>query len=175
VTRNADGSYQVGSIKVNQGTDPNFQRDTLNDIAIIGTTTQGQQTLNNINSSGNNVTINERPPAAPGTSPNAGATASNPTNAANGTGTDSTVTYNPNDWPAAAGVPGNNSNAPSDVILHHELTHSDHHTNGTRDGTARTDCFTTNEEFNTIGSPNGPDNAYRDERGVPRRTNHKDF
>ncbi|MCB1812411.1 MAG: type VI secretion system tip protein VgrG [Candidatus Competibacteraceae bacterium] len=175
VTRNADGSYQVGSIRVNQGTDPNFQRDTLNDIAIIGTTTQGQQTLNNINSSGRNVTINERPPAAPGTSPNAGATAANPTNAANGTGTDSTVTYNPNDWPAAAGVPGNNSNAPSDVILHHELTHADHHTNGTRDGTARADCFTTNEEFNTIGNPNGPDNAYRDERGVPRRTNHKDF
>ena len=30
------------------------------------------------------------------------------------------------------------------------------------------DNFDDNEEFNTIG----PENAYRDERGVPRRTDH---
>ncbi|MEZ5594303.1 MAG: type VI secretion system tip protein TssI/VgrG [Gammaproteobacteria bacterium] len=170
VTRNPDGSYQVGNIRVNQGTDPNFQRNTLNDLAIMGTTPEGQSTLNSINSSGRNVTINERAPN-PADPLNAETTASNFPNSTNGTGSDSTIAYDPNQWPAAAGTPGNNTNAPSDVILHHELSHAEQIANGNDDLTPRADCFDDQGEFNTIAA----DNRYRDERGVGRRTDHKDF
>jgi len=51
------------------------------------------------------------------------------------------------------------------------MTHGDHMAHGTYDGTKRTDNFHTNEEKNTIG----PENEYRDERGVHRRTDHTDL
>ena len=179
VKRNDDGTYQLGNIRINQGSrNPNFQRDVLNDLAMIGTTQQGQQTLNNIqnNPNGNTVTIVERNNPADPT--NGGATAANPTNASNGTGSNSTIDYDPSVYPVANSTDSRSQhNSPSDAILHHELVHSDHHTNGTRDGTRRADCFTTNEEFNTIGNPgsNGPDNNYRRQRGIEERNNHKDY
>lgn len=178
-TRDENGVYHVGNIAINEGSrNPNFQRDTLNDIAIIGTTDQGQQTLDNIqdNPNGNQVTIVERNNPADPT--NGGATAANPTNAGNGTGSNSTIDYDPTVYPVANSTdPRSQHNTTSDSILHHELTHADHHTNGTRDGTRRTDCFTTNEEFNTIGNPGGtgPDNTYRRERGLEERNDHKDY
>jgi plastocyanin len=62
----------------------------------------------------------------------------------------------------------NAPNAPGDVVLFHEMTHAQHNAHGTRDMTPRADNFDNNEEFNTIG----PENEYRDERGVPRRADH---
>ncbi|MEO7673022.1 MAG: M91 family zinc metallopeptidase, partial [Pyrinomonadaceae bacterium] len=177
--RDANGVYHVGNIAINQGArNPNFQRDVLNDLAIIGTTPTGQQTLDNIqnNPNGNQVTIVERNNPADPT--NGGATAANPTNAGNGTGSNSTIDYDPTVYPVSNATDSRSQhNAPSDALLHHELAHADHHTNGTRDGTPRTDCFTTNEEFNTIGNPGGPqpDNSYRRERGIEERNNHKDY
>lgn len=179
VTRNDDGSYQMGLIRINQGTrNPNFQRDVLNDLAIIGTTPTGAQTISNIqnNPNGNTVTIVERNNPADPT--NGGATGVNGANAGNGTGTNTTIDYDPSVYPVSNATDSRSQhNSPSDAILHHELGHADHFTNGTRDGTARTDCFTDNEEFNTIGNPGGPqpDNSYRRERGIPERTNHKDY
>jgi hypothetical protein len=84
-----------------------------------------------------------------------------------GTGTNSNVQYNPNQWPD----PTSRTKAPGDVILFHELTHSDNQQKGQYDGAPRTDNFDTNEERNTIG----PENKYRDERGVPRRNDHHDL
>jgi hypothetical protein len=179
VTRNDDGTYQMGNIIINQGSrNPNFQRDVLNDLAMIGTTPQGQQTLNNIqtNPGGNTVTIVER--NNPSDPTNGGATPANFANASNGTGTNSTIDYDPSVYPVANSTDSRSQHdTPSDAILHHELTHADHHTHGTRDGTTRSDCFTTNEEFNTIGNPGGtgPDNTYRRERGIEERNNHKDY
>jgi type VI secretion system secreted protein VgrG len=194
VTRNADGSYQVGSIKV-VGND-NYAQAVLSDIAVIGTTPQGKALLKNLDSSGKSTTIQQpgtpfSPPNAvawPGspTSPNfqdatpAGQPvfdgAGNPVNdsAGNqllgtGKGVDSTVEYDPTQWPD----PSSRTKAPGDVILFHELQHSNNEERGQYDGTPRTDNFDTNEEFNAIG----PENKYRDERNpqVPRRNDHHDL
>lgn len=179
VTRDDAGVYHLGNIAINQGArNPNFQRDVLNDLAIIGTTPTGAQTLSNIqnNPNGNTVTIVERNNPADPT--NGGATGVNGANASNGTGTNTTIDYDPSVYPVSNATDSRSQhNSPSDALLHHELTHADHFTNGTRDGTPRTDCFTDNEEFNTIGNPGGPqpDNAYRRERGIEERTNHKDY
>ncbi len=172
VRRNDDGTYQMGNIIVNEGTtNPNFQRDTLNDLAMISTTPEGQSTLNGIDSSGRTVTIRERPPN-PTDPNNAETTALNQANATNGTGSDSTIDYDPTAWPVPSSTnPASRTNAPSDVILHHELSHGNQIANGNDDLTPRADCFTDNGEATTIAA----DNRYRDERGVGQRTDHKDF
>lgn len=189
VTRDSSGNYHVGPGVTVDGSDPNFAKAALNDVAMIGTKPTGKAMLDSINKSGNTVTIKKRAPnpadplnAGAGPANFADATpagqpvfdgAGNPINDASGKqlvgtgkGTNSTVEYDPSQWPAP-GV----TKAPSDVILEHEMTHADHQTHGTYDGSPRTDGFDTNEEFNTIG----PENKYRDERGVPRRTNHHDL
>src|SRR4026209_377152 len=131
----------------------------------MNSTKNGKALIDSLDSSGKSVTIRPLVPAP--TPSNAFATPTNGTAAANGTGSDSTVDYNPGDWPD----PSTRTKAPGDVILFHELTHADHNARGTRDLTPRADNFDTNEEFNTIG----PENDYRDERGVPRRTDHHDL
>lgn len=194
VTRNADGSYQFSKgVKVKG--DPDYAAKVINDLTTMTTTKEGQKVIDSLDSSGKQTTIQNfsggppNPPnafAAPG-----GNTAADyqkatpagqpvffgdgsPANDASGnqltgtgTGGDSVVSYDPNQWPS----PTTASKAPGDVILFHELNHSDNQTHGRYDGTPRTDGFTTNEEFNAIG----PENRYRDERGVPRRTNHGDL
>lgn len=172
VRRNDDGTYQMGNIIVNQGTNnPNFQRDTLNDLAMISTTPEGQNTLNSINSSGRTVTITERPPN-PTDPHNAGTTAANSANSTNGTGSDSTIDYDPTIWPVPNSAnPNSRTNAPSDVILHHELSHAEQIANGQDNLNPRTDCFTDDGEARTIAA----DNRYRQERGIGQRTDHKDF
>ena len=192
VTRNDDGSYQVQSVVV-RGT-PEYQQAVLTDLAQMSNTTQGQALLDRLEGTGQTTTITEQTPApnppnafaGPGNSTDAdfqNATpagqpvfdgAGQPINDASGnqllgtgTGGPSNVGYNPDQWPD----PTSDHNAPGDVILFHELQHSEHQQNGTFDGTPRSDGFTTNEEFNTIG----PENQYRDERGVERRTNHGDL
>ena len=194
VARNADGSYQVGSIRV-VGNDT-YSQAILSDIAVIGTTPQGKQLLRNLNSSGRPTTIQQ--PGTPFNPPNAvawpgnpgspnfvDATAAgqpvfdgsgNPINDAagnqlhgTGRGVNSTVEYDPTQWPD----PTSRTKAPGDVILFHELQHSNNEERGQYDGTKRADNFDTNEEFNAIG----PENQYRDERQppVPRRNDHHDL
>lgn len=192
VRRNDDGSYQVQSVVVRGN--PAYQQAVLTDIAQISQTTQGQTLLNNLQASGQTTTIQQMNPAPnppnafalPGTGTPAdfqAATpagqpvfngAGNPVNDAagnqllgTGTGVPSNVSYNPDQWPSPQAASG----APGDVILFHELQHSNNQQRGQSDMTPRTDGFDTNEEFNAIG----PENQYRDERGVPRRTNHHDL
>jgi type VI secretion system secreted protein VgrG len=192
VTRNDDGSYQVQSVVV-RGT-PEYQQAVLTDLAQMSNTTNGQQLLDDLEATGQTTTITEQVPApnppnafaGPGNSTPADFQAATPAGqpvfdgagnpltdasgnqlSGTGTGVPSNVGYNPDQWPD----PTSDHNAPGDVILFHELQHSKNQQNGQFDGTPRTDGFTTNEEFNAIG----PENQYRDERGVERRTNHGDI
>jgi type VI secretion system secreted protein VgrG len=173
-----DQTFSVGNVTIQPGTNnPNFQRDVLNDLATIGTTPQGQATLDSINNSGRTVTIRERPPN-PNDPFNAEATALNGANATNGTGSDTSIEYDPTQYPVPNSLdPQSQHNAPSDVILHHELSHAEQNANGTNDFTpiVPNDCFDDVGERNTIGNPNGPDNDYRRQRGVEPRTDHKDY
>jgi len=83
-----------------------------------------------------------------------------------GTGSNSTVQYNPDQWPGTVNDP---NNPPGDVVLEHELTHADHQTNGQRDPTPKPGPFGNNEEFSAIQS----ETAYRHDRGLPGgRTGH---
>jgi hypothetical protein len=194
VTRNTDGTLQFSpGIKVD-ASNPDAASATIQDLTTIGSTPSGKALLNSLDSSGKTVTIapGNPPPnppnafAAPGSNTAADYQAAtpagqpvfdgggNPMNDAagnqlvgTGTGTNSNVQYNPNQWPD----PTSRTKAPGDVILFHELTHSDNQQKGQYDGAPRTDNFDTNEERNTIG----PENKYRDERGVPRRNDHHDL
>lgn len=161
VTANPDGTLQVGpGIKV--AGDSAYQDTVVQQLALMNDTTTGRAMIDDYNSTGRTMTIRPMNPAP--NPPNAFASPTNVTNAGNGTGSDSTVDYNPNQWPNPVNAP----NAPGDVILFHEMTHAQHNAHGTRDMTPRADNFDNNEEFNTIG----PENAYRDERGIPRRADH---
>jgi hypothetical protein len=161
VTANPDGTLQVGAgIKV--AGDKAYQDTVVQQLALMNDTTTGRAMIDDYNSTGQTMTI--RPLNPPPNPPNAFATPTNGTNATNGTGSDSTLDYNPNQWPNPVNAP----NVPGDVILFHEMTHAQHNAHGTQDNTPRADNFDDNEEFNTIG----PENAYRDERGVPRRADH---
>lgn len=161
VTANKDGTLQVGKgIKV--AGDQKYQDTVVSQLALMNDTKAGSALITDYDSTGKSMTI--RPMTPPPNPPNAFATPTNGPNATNGKGSDSTVDYNPNQWPNPVNAP----NAPGDVILFHEMTHAQHNAHGTRDQTKRTDNFHNNEEFNTIG----PENEYRDERGVPRRADH---
>jgi len=193
VTKQPNGDLKLGNgitIKKDPA-DPSYQDKVLKDLTTIGSTKTGSTMLNSLDQSGKQTNIHSY--AGNPASPNAfagpaggnfqdasgnGKPVSNgrgdPVNGPdgkqlNGTGkgTDVDVSYNPKDWPNNINAP----NTPGDVILEHEMTHGDHMAHGTYDGTKRTDNFHTNEEKNTIG----PENEYRDERGVHRRTDHTDL
>ena len=165
-TANADGTIQVTKAIRVDATDPNYADAVIADLSLMNTTKKGQALLTDLDSAGKSVLVRKLVP--PPNPPNAFATPTNGTTASNGTGSDSTVDYNPDQWPD----PSTRTKAPGDVLLFHELTHADHNSRGTNDtATTRTDNFDNNEEFNTIG----PENEYRDERGVPRRTDHHDL
>ncbi len=161
VKANPDGTLQVGpGIKVagNQA----YQDTVVQQLALMDQTQTGHAMLTDYGGTGRTMTI--APASPPPNPPNAFATPTNGPAAQNGTGSDSTVQYNPEQWPNPVNAP----NAPGDVLLFHEMTHAQHNAHGTQDNTARPDNFDNNEEFNTIG----PENQYRDERGVPRRPDH---
>lgn len=161
VTANKDGSLQVGKGITVKG-DQKYQDTVVSQLALMNDTKAGNALITDYQSTGKSMTI--LPANPPPNPPNAGATPADPAGAKNGKGSNSTVEYNPEQWPNKTNAP----DVPGDVILFHEMTHADHHAHGSRDPTKRTDGFTTNEEFNTIG----PENQYRDERGVRRRVNH---
>lgn len=195
VVVNADGTVSIGKAIVINSTDPEYIAHVLADLATIGATPEGQRQLADLDSSGHTITIQPFTPPA-GAAANAAATAGTGTFAdlqnahaagapvfdgagnrgndaagnqliGTGNGTDSTVDYNPTDWPD----PTTRTQAPGDVLLMHELEHANHNAQGTADMTPRADGFDTNEEFNSIG----PENQYRDERGVERRIDHGDL
>ena len=160
LTPRPDGTWQFSPGVVINSTDPAYVDAVANDLATINDTPIGNAMLTDIGTTGRTVSIQPRPPGT--TVLDTGAVGTNPANRTNGVGTDSTVSYNPSDFPA----PGTRTNAPSDVALFHEMDHADHNANGTntRDGRGRGNAangFTNDEEFDTIQD----ENQYRDERG----------
>jgi uncharacterized protein involved in type VI secretion and phage assembly len=190
VTRNKDGSFQVTKgIKVKGS--PDYVSTVIQDLTTIHSTKDGDARMDRIDSSGKQVTIQNYDsaypkPASPNadTMPgnnsltdwqNAGApgtpagtdAAGNPV-VGNGKGSDSTIHYDPADWPD----PTSRTKAPGDSILNHELGHADHQTHGTQDMTPNaTDTYGNNEEFNNL--PN--DNSYRRERNPDPSFQRKDY
>ncbi|WP_395707904.1 type VI secretion system tip protein TssI/VgrG [Reyranella sp.] len=164
VTANKDGTLQVGrGIKV--GGDQKYQDTVVSQLAQINDTKMGNALITDYQATDKTMTIQPaNPPFSP---PNAEESPANWDNSENGKGTDSTVKYNPDQWPNPTNAP----DVPGDAILFHEMTHSKHGAHGTQDHTARTDGFDNQEEFNTIQD----ENKYRDERGVRRRTDHQTF
>lgn len=163
-TMNPDGTIQVTkSIKV-AATDPNYASAVVAQLSQMNTTNSGKAMLDDLDSTGKSVSI--APASPPPSSPNAAATATDPAAATNGTGSDSTVEYNPEQWPD----PSSRTKVPGDVVLFHELAHAQNNAHGTQDNTPRTDNFPDNEEFNAVQK----ENAYRDDRGFDRRRDYND-
>jgi type VI secretion system secreted protein VgrG len=197
VTKNADGTYSVGGDKLRVKGDDKYVSSVMSDLSKMYNTPSGKKGIDDLNAGTGTTTIHAYTPkpgaaknafAGPGAGPSTVADFQNATPAGQpvffgngapakdaagnqlmgtGKGGDSNISYNPTDWPD----PTTKSKAPGDVILFHEMQHSKNQTTGNYDGTPRTDGFDTNEEFNAIG----PENKYRDERGVPRRKNHGDL
>jgi hypothetical protein len=156
-----DGTIQAAPGVVINSRDPAYVEAVAGDLARINDTPTGHNMMHDIATSGKTVTIEPRPPGTsetdtqtlPGTMPGR----LDRPDSQNGVGTNSTVQYNPSDYPS----PLTTTKAPSDVILFHELTHADHMSQGSVDPTPRTDGYDFNEEYDTIQD----ENQYRDERG----------
>jgi hypothetical protein len=172
-----NGDIQVGNglIIRNDPADPNFQNNVLRDLTTMSNYPTGMNTLNSLNNSGQTVNIQHTnvaggnsytPSNVAGALPNGSRFGST---TGNGSGSGGTVDYNPDYEPPTDADPS--INRPADVGLNHELTHADHAAHGNYDITTPDPATPNNphmEETNTIDR----DNAYRDERGIPRRTDH---
>jgi uncharacterized protein involved in type VI secretion and phage assembly len=160
VTMNADKTLQLANgIKV--AGDPSYQDKVVTQLAVINDTPTGKQMLDDYGRTGKSTTIQPRDP--PPGRPNATTQPTDPVAAQNGTGSDSVVKYDPDQWPAARAP-----DVPGDVVLMHELTHAQHNAHGQRDLTPKGDNWDNNEEFNTIQQ----ENKYRSDRGIRNRTSH---
>ena len=160
LTRLPNGTFQAFPGVIINSTDPAYVDAVASDLARINDTPSGNALITDLGTTGRTVSIN---PVTPSPSPpNAFAAPTNGTTAANGTGSDSNLTYNPGDFPAPV-APGYRTQAPGDVWLFHEMTHAQHNAHGTNATSSNTHGpgFDNDEEFNTIG----PENTYRTERG----------
>lgn len=158
VTRNGN-TLQIGNIAV-AGT-PEYQDKVVSQIALMNQTPTGKAMLDDYQTTGRHTTISNNP----GPMEDTGELPTNFPASRDGTGSDSTIAYNPDHFPDPSAP-----HMPGDVALLHEMTHAQHDAHGTAtDHIPHGDNFDTEEEFRTIQQ----ENAYRDERGVPRRTDHR--
>jgi uncharacterized Zn-binding protein involved in type VI secretion len=184
VTQDSDGTIHIGKhikippagkrdIHANGTTttidDDDYGAHVLADMSKIGSTDVGAQRLQNLDSSGHDVTIVPNG----GTTKNAysgpldHAGAKDPTK-----GSDIKLEYTPEEWPPDPRAETTTTGAEGDVVLFHELGHSDHQTHGNEASTTNDPAlapYDTQEEKNTIE----PDeNTYRAARGFPPRHTH---
>ena len=144
-TANADGTIQVTkSIRVD-AKDPHYADAVIADLSLINSTKNGKALLDGMDTRGKSVLVRELSP--PPNPPNAFATPTNGTAAANGTGSDSNVDYNPDQWPD----PSTRLSRLAMSFSLHELTHADHNAAGTSDSTPRADNFTTTRNSIPLG------------------------
>jgi len=154
-------------------TNPNYQMDVIAALVRLDSTPNMHAAFDALEASGNNINIIPYVPP-PGWGPfNAYCQPNNATNAANGTGTGSTVAWDPNVH--GFGLPGTtppSSQPGSDVILAHEMIHGVHNATGTQ-GAGPTDAngINVSEERNTVGLPagtyNNPGNPADPLNGTP--------
>jgi type VI secretion system secreted protein VgrG len=173
------GNYKVGKNIVVKGTD-DFKKKALNDIASIGSTPTGKKLLDNIDGGKHTVTVQESPiNPATGKRSTGFATKTNPADAENGTGTDTTISYN-TDGTKAKDKDGKPIDIPGKEVLGHELIHADHNSSGTNLSSQPDpkDPTGNQEESRTIGINDHKDepiseNKLLEEQGADyRRTDH---
>jgi len=177
----------VVSIKLDGS--PAFVNSARNALSQIFPTPSGAVWLEQMGNNKQSVTIKET------SAQNGYCAADDATNSANGKGTGSRITWNPNFNTLDPGLPGTQGSPGAPVILAHEMVHALHNANGSnRDGPddsfpGQTGTSARNEERSTVGTagpvqqPNGtpevnpPDyshdlpteNSFRDDLGIPRR------
>jgi hypothetical protein len=148
----------IFGVPYNDNRNPNFQSEALAALVRLDTTPSGQAMFNDLDASGRNVTIQNYSPNDPyyaSMGPNnAYALPHDSVGKSNGTGSDTTVAWNPHTH--GFGSADAASNPGADIILGHELVHATHNANGT----AGNGPFVSNnpgvnipEERNTVGLP----------------------
>jgi uncharacterized Zn-binding protein involved in type VI secretion len=155
---------------------PDFQQKVYRDLYFLSTTPSGAEMLQRIGAKGFPVTI------VPYAGRNGVCTALNETNAENGTGSGSTVQYNPNFRSNAYDSKGNLIPQPPQVILGHEMCHAMNNANGqeaagTDPNPPKSEPDIDREEAQTIGTGSyeghrPSENSIRKDLGLPRRDNH---
>ncbi len=155
---------------------PLFQQQTLRDLYFLSTTPTGQAILARLAAAGKPVTIVPNPGINGHCVPN------DRTAAGDGTGSGSTVQYNPNYRSNAFDAAGNMIAQPPQVILGHELCHAVSNAEGTRmlipdPAPPASEPGLSEREARAIGtgSHNGrnpSENSLRNDLGLPRRDNH---
>jgi len=177
------------AVTININGDAAFAAAVQKALARILPTTSGVEWLRQMGLNGKAITIQ------PTNTANGFATPANGTNAGNGTGTNTTIDWNPNHNVTDAGLPGAQGTPGADVILAHEMVHALHNANGANlDGPndsfpGQSGSSARNEERSTVGTggspiqtPTGPqatppdysgnvptENSFRDDLGIPRR------
>jgi uncharacterized Zn-binding protein involved in type VI secretion len=161
---------------VKVGGNPLFQQQTYRDLFFLSTTPSGAQMLRQIGASGKPVTI------VPLVGKGGGCTALNQRDAENGTGSGSTVEYNPEYRSNAYDKDGHLIAQPPQVVLGHEMCHAMNNANGqqatgTDPNPPKSEPDIDREEAQTVGcgsyegrSPS--ENSIRKDLGLPRRDNH---
>ncbi|AGP39235.1 hypothetical protein SCE1572_34975 [Sorangium cellulosum So0157-2] len=156
---------------------PDFQNKVIRDLYFLSTTPSGQELFRRLDASGRPVKI------VPESDPqNSFCTANDATAASDGTGTGSTVSYNPDARVNAYDRNGNPIAEPSQVLLGHEMAHALANAEGRRQtGTdpappaSQPDIGREEAQAIGTGSHNGAypsENSFRRDLGLPERDNH---
>ncbi|MEZ5353931.1 MAG: M91 family zinc metallopeptidase [Bryobacteraceae bacterium] len=177
------------TLAVAPGQTPAFVAALQAALSTILPTRSGVEWLRQMGVNGRTVTFQETATA------NGFCTPANGANAGNGTGTNSTIDWNPTHNVTDSGLPGAQGTPGANVILAHEMVHALHNANG-NESNGPNDNFpgqsgtsARNEERSTVGTggspintPTGPqanppdysgnvptENSFRDDLGIPRR------
>ena len=154
-----------------------FQNKVIRDLYLLSTTPSGAALINQLGASGKPIRF------VPESDPqNSFCTPDNGTNAQNGTGTGSTISYNPDVRMNVYDRSGNVIGQPSQVILAHEMAHGLANAQGTQQtGTdpagPASEPNIDREESQAIGTGSHTtqtpsENSVRRDLGLPERDNH---
>jgi uncharacterized Zn-binding protein involved in type VI secretion len=120
-----DPAFAIPSVIQVKG-DPIFIQKTIRDLVLIGMTPSGQALFARLQAAGKPIQIVYSP-----VPDNAGTTPGSSSDATNGKGTGSTITYNPSANGTVYDLSGNTLPDPAQVMLGHELIHSLRNAEGT--------------------------------------------
>jgi|SRR5215467_15414393 len=157
--------------------DPDFQNKLIRDLYQLSTTPTGKALIDGLGASGKPITF------VPDSDPqNSFCTPDSGSDAQNGTGTGSTIAYNPNAKQNVFDRSGNAIAQPVQVVLGHEMAHALANAQGTQQtGTdpnpPASEPKIDREEAQAIGTgshsaQNPSENSLRRDMGLPERDNH---
>lgn len=158
---------------------PLFQQKVYRDMFLLSTTPSGKALIDQLGAAGETVTIVQH------TGTNGFCTPDDVDDASDGTGTGSTIQYNPDYHTNVFDSSGNMIADPPQVILAHEMCHALANSTGTRQSNAKnsdpnpplSEPNIEREESQAIGTgshngQNPSENSVRSDLGMPRRDNH---